>query len=329
MLRLVSLLLSGLALSAGGSFGEDDALRLTFLGTGAPRPSAERYGPSILVEAGPHRFLVDASWGLRERVMQAGSYELLTGLDRVYLTHLHYDHTIGLPDLWLTGWLYGRRVPLRVEGPPETAEMMANLRDAFEWDVTYRTTVGIPEGGVEIAAKDVEPGVVFDADGLRIVAFDVEHMPIDLETREHLPFEGRTYGYRIEYGGRAVVLSGDTRPSAALSEQAKGADVLVHEVQVPSPGATKEAKLANVSLSVHSEPEQVAEVFAQARPKLAVFSHIIPPDVTAEELLAATPYDGEMVVAHDLMMITLGETIEVGERPIAEGEVFERSRVLK
>jgi ribonuclease Z len=312
------------------AFGsESGALRVTFLGTGAPRPSFQRYGPSLLIEAGDERLLVDPSWGLRERLLQAGSFELITGIDHVLLTHLHYDHTIGLPDLWLTGWLYGRRVPLRVEGPVGTAAFLEHLRRAFQWDVDYRVLVGVPAEGAVIEAKDVPPGWTYERNGLQVTAFEVEHMPIDLKTRERLDFEGQTLGYRIDYNGHSLVLSGDTRPSDALAELARGVDVLVHEVQVPSPGATKEANLANVSLSVHSEPEAVAGIFDRARPKLAVYSHIIPPEVSSEELLAATPYDGRMVVARDLMMIGIGEEIEVSDRPRLGEESFEKSRVLK
>jgi ribonuclease Z len=311
---------------SGSDGGE---LRVTFLGTGAPRPSFERYGPSILVEAGDETFLVDASWGLRERLLQAGSFDLITGIDHVLLTHLHYDHTIGLADLWLTGWLYGRRTPLRIEGPVGTTAMMEATERAFQWDVDYRVLVGVPRAGVEIEAKDISPGVVYERGALKVTAFEVEHMPIDLKTRERLDFPGQTLGYRIDYRGHSVVLSGDTRPSDNVVEHARGVDVLVHEVQVPSPGATKEANLANVSLSVHSEPEAVAKIFEQARPKLAVYSHIIPPDVTSDDLLAATPYSGKLVVAHDLMMITVGDEIVVSDRPRLGPESFEKSRVLR
>ncbi len=304
-------------------------LRVTFLGTGAPRPSFVRYGPTILVEAGAQRLLVDPSWGLTRRVMQAGSFDLLTGIDHVLLTHLHYDHTIGLPELWLGGWLYGRPGPLRIQGPVGTTEMVGHLERAFRWDVDYRLLVGVPDGGQVVAPEDVTPGVVFDRDGLTVTAFEVEHMPIDVTTRERRDFEGQTLGFRIDYAGRSLVLSGDTRPSDILVEHAEGVDVLVHEVQVPSPGATEEAKLANVSLSVHSEPAQVAQVFERTRPRMAVYSHIIPPDVTAERLAQVTPYDGPMTVAHDLMMITIGDEIEVADRPRMEGEVFEASEVLR
>lgn len=304
-------------------------LRVTFLGTGAPRPSFERYGPSILVEAGEQRILVDPSWGLRERIMQVGSFELLTGIDHVLITHLHFDHTIGFTDLWLTGWLFGRRVDLKVQGPEGTTSMMRHFREAYDWDIEMRLLVGIPADGIGIEAEDVRPGVIYEKEGLKVTAFEVEHMPIDVETRELLDFWGETFGYRIDYRGRSLVLSGDTRPSDNLVKHARGVDVLVHEAQYASPGASEEAKLANVSLSVHTEPKDAARIFARARPRMAIYSHLIPPQVTAEELKAATPYDGRLEVAHDLMMVTIGEEIEIADRPILDTESFEKSKVLK
>jgi len=330
----VALLLASLCqcLSAAHSAPlEDSVLRLTFLGTGAPRPSLERYGPSILIEAGKHRILVDAGSGMRERLYEAGGFDLITGVDHVLVTHLHFDHTISIPGLWLSGWLYGRRVPLRVQGPSGTEAMMASFQEAYRWDIEYRALVGVPLRGIGLDVTDVSPGLIFDQDGLKITAFEVEHMPIDLETRERLDFEGQTFGFRVDYEGRSAVFSGDTRPSENVVKHGQGVDVLIHEVQVPSPGSSKEAELANVSLSVHSTPQQAGEVFARAKPRMAVYSHIIPPGVTAEELIAATQpvYDGPLTVAHDLMMVTIGEKIEVGERPRHDQRTFEESSVLK
>ena len=318
-----------IVLIAATASASADEIRVTFLGTGAPRPSFERYGPSILVEAGEQMLLVDPSWGLRERIMQVGSFDLMTSIDHVLITHLHYDHTIGFTDLWLTGWLFGRRVPLQVQGPVGTSKMMGHFRQAYDWDIEMRFLVGIPPEGVEIAASDVRPGVIHEEGGLKVTAFEVDHMPIDLETRDLLPFFGQTLGFRFDYGGRSLVLSGDTRPSDNLVEFARGVDVLVHEAQYASPEQTEEAKLANVSLSVHTEPKDAAGIFERTKPRMAVYSHLIPPDVTADELIEATPYDGPLTVAHDLMMITIGDEIEISDRPLADGVSFERSKVLR
>lgn len=310
---------------------EEGAIKLTFLGTGAPRPSHTRYGPSILLEAGDHRILVDAGPGMRERMFQAGGFEMLTSIDHVLLTHLHFDHTISLPGLWLTGWLFGRKTPMTVYGPTGTSAMMQHFTDAYDWDVRYREIVGVHKEGSDLIAHDVEPGVIFEKDGLKITAFNVEHMPISVETGELLGLEGATMGYRVDYNDRSVLFSGDTRstPDSKIIEHGKGVDVLIHEVQVPAPGDTPEARLANVSLSVHSTPAQVAYIFENTRPRLAVYSHIIPPELTSEQILNATDYDGEMLVAVDLMTLTIGDKITVG-RASGEGtDIFTEADVVQ
>jgi ribonuclease Z len=314
---------------------EDGEIKLTFLGTGAPRPSHDRYGPAILVEAGDYKIMVDAGPGMRERLFQSGGFEMITTVDHLLITHLHFDHTISAPGLWLTGWLFGRKTPMNVYGPTGTAAMMANFVAAYDWDIRYRTTVGVHKEGSELNATDVEPGVFFDKDGLKITAFNVEHMPINIETGietgEPLGLEGATLGYRIDYQGRSVLFSGDTRstPSSEIISMGKGVDVLIHETQVPAPGNSPEAILANVSLSVHSTPAQVAYVFGQTRPRLGVYSHIIPPEISSDELLGLTDYDGDMLVAEDLMTLTIGDEITVGRAEGGGTDVFTESNVVK
>ena len=132
-------------------------IKLTFLGTGAPRPSQIRFGPAILVEAGDYKIMVDAGPGMRERLFEAGGFELLTTVDHLLITHLHFDHTISPPGLWLTGWLFGRKTPMKVFGPTGTAAMMENFLAAYDWDIRYRTIVGVHKEGSQIIATDVKP----------------------------------------------------------------------------------------------------------------------------------------------------------------------------
>lgn len=312
---------------------DNDVMKLTFLGTGAPRPSTERYGPSIYVEAGDHKILVDAGPGMRERLFEAGGFEAISGVDHVLVTHLHFDHTVSISSAWLSGWLFGRRVPLHIQGPTGIKDMMENIKNAYQWDVDYRIMVGVPKEGTELIVDEVTDGVIFDEGGLKVTAFQVEHMPIDIPSGEPLGLRGETIGFRIDYKGHSVLFSGDTRSTekSEINQVGEGVDLLIHEVQVPSPGATPEANLANVSLSVHSTPEQVGHVFATTKPKMAVYSHIIPPGTTAEELERDTKpfYDGPLTVAHDMMEITLtGDEILIGERERQSDGKFEDSKVL-
>ncbi len=312
---------------------DNDVMKITFLGTGAPRPSTERYGPSILVEAGDHKLLVDAGPGMRERLFEAGGFDAISGVDHVLVTHLHFDHTVSISSVWLSGWLFGRRVPLKIQGPVGIKDMMNNIKDAYQWDVDYRVMVGVPIEGTELEIDEVSDGVIFDEGGLKITAIQVEHMPININSGELLGLRGETIGFRIDYKGRSVLFSGDTRSTelSEINDVGEGVDLLIHEVQVPSPGATPEANLANVSLSVHSTPEQVGKVFQTTKPKMAVYSHIIPPGTSAEDLEVATEpfYKGPLTVAHDFMEIILvGDDIIIGEREKQSDGKFEDSKVL-
>ena len=317
-------ILLALGSQAKVSNAQEYDIKLTFLGTGAPRPSPKRYGPSILLEAGETKLLVDAGPGMRQRVFQAGGFELLTDIDTVLITHLHFDHTIDLPNLWLTGWLFGRKKNMRVYGPEGTEEFMGNFEKAFDWDLRYRYLTNVHVEGSDLITTDIEPGVFYNQNGLKITAFDVAHLPLDPETEELLGLEGATFGYRVDYKGRSVVFSGDTRslPGSKIIEISKGVDVLIHETQIPYPGDSKEAKLANVSMIVHSSPEQVAYVFNETRPRLGIYQHIIPPETTRDELLGMTDYDGRMEVAEDLMTLMIGDEITVGMAERMDGQTF-------
>ena len=300
---------------------EKNEIKLTFLGTGSPRPSTSRYGPSILVEAGEFKLLVDAGPGLRERLFEAGGFELLTSVDKVILTHLHFDHTISLSGLWLTGWLYGRRVPFEVYGPLGTESMMAHFEKAYAWDMKYRRIIGVPQNGSEIKAYDVKPGVFFQKNGLKITAFPVQHMPVDPETGVLLDLEGQTLGFRIDYYDRSVAFSGDTRstPNSQLLKYGENVDVLVHEVEVPS-----STSVSSISQTVHSTPEQAAFIFAKTKPRMAVYTHIVPPQTKASDLMNLTRayYEGPLVVAHDFMTVTIGDEIVISDQIKVKDDVL-------
>ena len=280
-------------------------IKVTLLGTGSPPPVMNRFGPSILVEAGGGKFLFDAGRGALQRLAQLGVR--WQDVDGLFLTHLHSDHVVGFPDLWLTGWLVGagRSRPLHVWGPRGTRKMMSHLEQAYEYDIRIRLydDRASPDG-VVILAEDIGEGVVHEKGGVKITAFDVDHTPIK-----------PAFGYRIDHAGRSVVLSGDTRVSDNLIRHAQGVDLLVHEVASPETfqraGAPPER--AKSIVAHHVTPEQAGEVFSRTKPKLAVYSHIVLPTATEQDLLPSTrkTYSGPLELGEDLMVITVGEKVEV------------------
>jgi ribonuclease Z len=278
---------------------------VTLLGTGCPRPVMNRFGASILLRAGSQAFLFDAGRGALQRLTQLGVR--WPDVKGVFFTHLHSDHVVGFPDLYLTGWLLdpGRSTPLRVWGPAGTTAMTTHLTAAFTDDISYRIgSERASADGARIEARDISEGFVHEEGGVRIAAFAIDHGTVK-----------RALGYRIDYGGRSVVLSGDTRPSENLVRRAAGSEVLIHEVLVPA--ALERAGVAadriGAIIANHTTPDQAADIFRRVQPKLAVYSHICPPSSSPDELLAATRkmFAGKVEVGEDLMVIEIGTTIEI------------------
>jgi ribonuclease Z len=274
--------------------------RVTLLGTGSPVLSLTRFGPSILVEAGEQTLVFDAGRGAAQRLDQLGVS--FGRIDAVFLTHLHSDHVVGLPDLWLSGWILDRRtVPWELVGPAGTEAMATHLARAFAFDIDIRIKEGRQnaEGG-RLAARDVGPGVVYERGGVKVTAFLVDHGLV-----------APALGYRIDYDGRTVVLSGDTRFSTALIDMARGADLLIHEV-VLAPADVGPSAPYYSAFAHHTTPEQAAEVFTRARPTLALYSHIVIFGGRDEaEILSRTRrgYTGPVLLGQDLMSVAVGDTV--------------------
>jgi len=244
----------------------DDVFRVTLLGTGAPPPLWDRCGPSTLVEVGAEKFIFDAGRGAMQRLHQLGiPFSAITG---IFLTHHHSDHVVGFPDLWLTGWIgrpWGqRRTPLRVWGPEGTRPMMEHLPQAFAVDLRVRSK-NYPPDGVRLQPHEIREGIVFANNRLTVSAFEVDH------GGEELP----AFGYRIDYHGHSAVLSGDTTFNRNLIEHAHGVDLLVHEVTAVSGGAAESPQQLKRIGANHTTPDQAGQVFSEAKPKLAVYNHLL------------------------------------------------------
>ena len=280
-------------------------IRVTLLGTGVPTPVMERFGPGTLVEAGGEVMVFDAGRGVLQRLFQIKAS--LNEMRSLFLTHLHSDHIVGLPDLWLIGWLIGRpQTPLRVWGPRGTAKMMEHLDAAFQYDIRIRAYDDrLHPDGATVLAKDIEEGVVYEHNGIKVTAFEVDHAPIH-----------PAFGYRVDYAGRSVVISGDTRYCENLIRYAKGVDVLLHEViaaqMIRSRSTSNPEAMENV-IAHHTTPEQAGEIFTKVKPRLAVYTHIIPVTAREKDIIPPTrqTYAGPLEAGEDLMVIDIGDKVAV------------------
>ena len=293
--------------------GQD--ITVTLLGTGTPQPSIERFGAATLVEAGGRHFLFDCGRGAAQRIWQQGIP--LGKISQVFLTHLHSDHVVGLPDLWLTGWLgtnFGRRTtPLDVYGPEGVVKLTEGLTHAFAWDIAVRSPGNTqPDSSSILRPQTIREGIVYDRDGIQIIAFRVDHA-------SNIP---EAYGFRLDYQGRAVVISGDTRYSENLIRHAEGADVLVHEVVVANAQLLSSSPMVRMIQGLHTTPEDAGRVFTAVSPKLAVFTHLVllpnTPDAAPtlmQDLVTRTrtTYAGDLEVGEDLMVISIGDTVKVSK----------------
>lgn len=279
-------------------------MRVVLVGTGGPEINPTRFGYATLIEAGGQRLLFDAGRGVVQRLYESRVNP--REITKIFLTHLHNDHIEGLPTLWITPWfLLARNKSLEIWGPPGTEKMVKGMREMFS-DVEKR-------GGVngfnrieymDTKVTEIKAGPVYENDGLTVSAFNVSHGDGD-----------PAVGYKIEYGDRSVVLSGDTVYSPNVVAAAKGADLLVHNVVgfsdawVARPGAEKHRAAVASKLA---SPEQVARAFSESKPRLAVISHIVKKDLSGKEgddfivkQIRKDGYTGPMLMGEDRTIIDI------------------------
>jgi ribonuclease Z len=303
-----------LLLLTATSLARAEDIRVILLGTGTPILNINRFGMSTLVEAGGQKLLFDAGRGAAIRLHQANV--ALGEIDAIFITHLHSDHIAGIPDIYATAPLLppGRSVPLEIWGPlgiedvARGVELMLGANNRIRLsekevtpDVTRIVTHEVPAEG----------GVVFQNHGVIVTAFLVEH-------GDAKP----AYGYRVDYGGHTVVLSGDTVYTPNLIQHAKGVDLLVQCVAVGSRRfETAVPELAQRRYSHLASPEMAGRILSEARPKYAVFSHISLmsrtdiPRATDDELRRRikSQYDGAFAIGEDLMAFRITATRIIAE----------------
>ncbi len=275
-------------------------MKVTLLGTGNPLPSPDRAGAATLVQAGPVTLLVDAGRGVGLRLAAAGVLPIQ--LSAVLLTHLHSDHICDLNDVVTSHWVMNPvSTPLRVFGPPGTAEVVTGMLVMLGPDIGYRiahhddlTT------GPDVRVTEVAPsaGAVLDEAGVRVLVGPTDHRPVE-----------PTVGYRVEHDGRSVVLAGDTVPCPGLDDLCRDADAYVQTVLRDDLVSMVPSARFQDTIDYHSSLVQAAQTAARAGVRRLVLTHQIPtpaPGSAAEWVaIAAAHYDGEIVWGEDLVAIEL------------------------
>jgi ribonuclease BN (tRNA processing enzyme) len=280
--------------------------QVVLLGTGNPPADPDRSGPATAVVVNGAAYLVDFGAGVVRRAKSAAVDKGIPALEPVnlrvaFVTHLHSDHTVGYPDLMLTPWVIGRRVPVEVYGPSGIEQMTEHLLEAYRADFETRKRdrglykVGAFPEAHGANAHEIRAGVVYKDANVTVTAFPTKHAM-------------ESYGYRFDTADRSIVISGDTNPTQATIDACRGCDVLVHEV-LTLEWLAKRPDFHNYAAQHHTTTTQLIELATKAKPRLLVLYHAslsLRPAVDAERSTPAallremSAYSGHVVVGRDL-----------------------------
>jgi ribonuclease Z len=280
--------------------------QVVLLGTGNPPADPDRSGPATAIVVNGTPYLIDFGAGVVRRAKSAAVERGIAALDPVklrvvFLTHLHSDHTVGYPDLILTPWVLGRRVPLEVYGPSGIAHMTEHVLEAYREDFATRTkdrdlfTVGAFPEGHAVNAHEIKPGVLYKDANVTVTAFATKHAM-------------ESYGYRFDTPDRSIVISGDTNPSQATIDACRGCDVLIHEV-LTHEWLAKRRDFQAYAAQFHTTTSQLTELAQQAKPGLLILYHAslswrpaLDSERSSQAVLLAemSKYPGRVVVGRDL-----------------------------
>lgn len=273
--------------------------RLVLLGTGTPNADPDRWGPATAVVVDSTAYLVDCGVGVVRRAAAARRDHHIPALaadrlERVFITHLHSDHTLGCPDLLLSPWVLDRPRPLQVWGPPGTARMFRLIERAYSEDIAVRVNglEPIDSLGWRAQVHEVLPGVVYRDSLVTVTAIAVRH-----GSWTH------AYGYRFDTPDRSIVISGDTRPTDSIVQACDGCDILLHEVYSAEMFKRRSPAWQRYHAASHTSTTQLAAIATRAHPGLLVLYHQLFWGATPDQLIAeirAAGYEGRVVSGKDL-----------------------------
>ena len=274
--------------------------RVVLLGTGTPTADPERSGPSLAIIVNNTSYVVDCGPGVvRRAAAAAAKYGIPSlrpaGLNHLFITHLHSDHTAGYPDFILTPAVLRRKGPLEVYGPMGLQSMTDHLLKAYAEDIDLRIN-GLEHGkpsGYKVNVHEVTQGVIYRDSNVVVTAFNVHHGSWP-----------QAFGYRFETKDKVIVVSGDCTYDENLIKYAMGCDILIHEVYSFA-GFSKLPPLERAYHSVfHTSTVQLAAIATLVKPKLLVLTHQLLFGQTSESILQEikSRFKSEVVYGNDLDM---------------------------
>jgi len=303
--RIVTGLVVGVALAAAAPHAQEAApTRIVLLGTGTPNATPDRWGPALAIVVGDTPYLVDAGVGIvrRAEAARAKGVEALraSNLRRVFVTHLHSDHTLGYPDLILSPWTVGRDVPLEAYGPPGLEAMTQHLLAAYREDIDIRLEGGEPSNpdGWKVNVHEIEPGLVYKDDLVTVEAFAVPHGQW-----------AHAFGYKFTTPDGVVVLSGDTGPFDGMAGIAKGADVLIHEAYATAGWEGRDDAWREYHAAYHTPGRMVGETATKAGVPTVILTHQLWWSASEEQLVeeVRSTFAGRVISGKDLDVFDLRE----------------------
>ena len=274
-----------------------EVLNLTFLGTGTPRPNINKLGPSILIKNKSEEILVDIGRGVTLRLSQIGND--YSKINKIYISHLHYDHIVGLSDFWLTSNLWQKKSDTNIYGPDGIRNLCSGIEKSFSKDIEYRYKKNKYS---KIKCYNFEENINRAKSQIEVVEFKNSHGHVD-----------NSYGFKIISGNKTIVYSGDTTYSDNVVKNSKNSDILIHEIISSSDKLFKKNKKLQQVTQTHTTIDQLIKVLNIARPKLTILNHALLFGVSEKKVLSEIrkKYDGKVIFSEDLMSIDLGNEINI------------------
>ncbi len=291
-------------------FSTSDITKLVMFGTGTPMPDPAHNGPAVGIVVNGQIYLVDVGTGIwhglgREmpRYGGAGAVDGLSAqniaLNQMFITHLHSDHTLGLPSVILSPWTLGKTTPPHIYGPPGTKDMIEYILKAYRRDIDFRvySPSRTNNTGWRAVGHDLpKPGLVYEDENVKVTAFPVCH--------SHWP---EAYAYRFVTPDRVITVSGDTRPCPGMEDAARDVDILVYSVyseviQNAFPHPKNPEKTRRIKQLSQSSSREVAELAKRVNPGLLVLYHeqiwTGDPEQNVKEIREAG-YTGKVIASRD------------------------------